>query len=52
MTWSRTSRATTGFPVPATGPAAKAILDRVAELSAPYGTQLSVAEDTGSVLIP
>ena len=52
MTWSRASRATAGFPVRATGPAAKAILDRVAELSAPYGTQLSVAQDTASVLIP
>jgi poly-gamma-glutamate synthesis protein (capsule biosynthesis protein) len=51
MKWSRTSRATTGFPVRATGPAAKAILDRLAELSAPYGTQLSVADDAGWVTI-
>ena len=52
MTWSSVSRATTGFPVPATGPAGKAILDHVAELSAPYGTQLTVADDTGWVAIP
>ena len=49
MKWSRASRATTGFPVRVTGAAAEAILDRVAELSAPYGTRVSVADDTGWV---
>jgi hypothetical protein len=52
MKWSRKSRATTGFPVPATGPAAKLILDHVAELSVPYDTQVSVADDVGWVTIP
>jgi hypothetical protein len=51
MTWSRASRATTGFPVRANGSAATAILARVAELSAPYGTRVSVADDIGSVTI-
>jgi hypothetical protein len=49
MRWSRASRATTGFPVRAAGPAAEAILDRVAELSAPYGTSVSAADGTGWV---
>jgi hypothetical protein len=52
MKWSRASRATTGFPVRVTGAAAEAILGRVAELSAPYGTVLSLADDTGWVTIP
>jgi hypothetical protein len=51
MTWSRASRATTGFPVRATGVTATAILARVAELSAPYGTRVSVADDLGWVTI-
>jgi poly-gamma-glutamate synthesis protein (capsule biosynthesis protein) len=51
MKWSRASRATTGFPVRVTGAAAEAILDRVAELSAPYGTAVSVADDIGWVAI-
>jgi poly-gamma-glutamate synthesis protein (capsule biosynthesis protein) len=51
MKWSRASRATTGFPVRVTGPAAKAILERAAELSAPYGTQLTIADDVGRVAI-
>ncbi|HEX4091806.1 MAG TPA: CapA family protein [Trebonia sp.] len=51
MTWSRASRATTGFPALATGSAAAAILDLAAELSAPYGTTLSVDGDLGSVVI-
>jgi hypothetical protein len=50
MSWSRASRATTGFPIPVTGAAAEAILVRVAELSAPYGTSVSVADDTGWVM--
>jgi Bacterial capsule synthesis protein PGA_cap len=49
MTWSRASRATTGFPVRAIGAAAAAILTQVAELSAPYGTPVSVAGDLGWV---
>ena len=49
MTWSRASRATTGFPVRATGPAAAAILTRVADLSAPYGTHVSIDGDLGWV---
>jgi capsule synthesis protein PGA_cap len=51
MTWSRTSRATTGFPIRATGAAAEAILDRVAELSAPYGTSVSTADGIGWVTV-
>jgi hypothetical protein len=42
MTWSKTCRATTGFPARASGPRAQAILSRVAELSEPYGTTLSL----------
>jgi hypothetical protein len=49
MAWSSASRATTGFPVQASGAAATAILNRVAELSAPYGTTLSVGADVGWV---
>jgi poly-gamma-glutamate synthesis protein (capsule biosynthesis protein) len=49
MAWSQASRATTGFPVRATGPAARAILDRIAELSAPYGTVVSAGAETGWV---
>lgn len=51
MTWSRTSRATTGFPVRAIGRAATAILDRVAQLSSPYGTRVCVADNSGWVTI-
>jgi Bacterial capsule synthesis protein PGA_cap len=51
MSWSHASKATTGFPVRATGARAGAILDRVAELSAPYGTELSVGDDIGRVPI-
>jgi poly-gamma-glutamate synthesis protein (capsule biosynthesis protein) len=51
MTWSGASRATTGFPVRATGAGASAILDRVAELSAPYGTGVSAGDDIGWVTI-
>jgi hypothetical protein len=35
MTWSRTNRATTGFPVLASGASARVVLDRMAELSEP-----------------
>jgi Bacterial capsule synthesis protein PGA_cap len=51
MKWSRASRATTGFPARVTGAAAEAILDRVAELSAPYGTSVSVADGIGWVMV-
>jgi hypothetical protein len=42
MTWSTARRATTGFPARASGARAQAILSRVAELSEPYGTALSI----------
>jgi hypothetical protein len=42
MVWSTARRATTGFPARASGERAQAILARVAELSEPYGTTLSV----------
>jgi hypothetical protein len=51
MKWSRASRATTGFPARVTGAAAEAILGRVAELSAPYGTSVSVADGIGWVMV-
>jgi poly-gamma-glutamate synthesis protein (capsule biosynthesis protein) len=51
MTWSRASQATTGFPVRASGAAATAILDRVTELSEPYGTDVSVGDDIGWVAV-
>jgi poly-gamma-glutamate synthesis protein (capsule biosynthesis protein) len=47
MTWSTARRATTGFPVRATGQRAQAILARMAELSAPYGTVLRIVADAG-----
>ena len=50
MGWSQASRAASGFPVRATGPAAKEVLDHVAELSVPYGTVVSVGAETGSVI--
>jgi poly-gamma-glutamate synthesis protein (capsule biosynthesis protein) len=40
MTWSTARRATTGFPVRATGERGRAILTRMAELSRPYGTAM------------
>ncbi len=51
MAWSRASKATTGFPVRATGAHAATILDRVAELSAPYGTSVSAGDEVGWVMI-
>lgn len=47
--WSTTRRATTGFPVRATGERAQAILAQMAELSAPYGTVLAI--DTNAVAV-
>jgi poly-gamma-glutamate synthesis protein (capsule biosynthesis protein) len=41
MTWSRARRSTTGFPVRAEPARAAAIIDRLAELSAPYGVTVS-----------
>jgi hypothetical protein len=49
MSWSRVRRATTGFPVTVTGDMARAVLRRVAELSAPYGTEVSISADVGSL---
>jgi hypothetical protein len=51
MTWSRASRATTGFPVRLVGPAARTVLIRISELSAPYGTRISIdpTTDTGRI---
>jgi hypothetical protein len=42
MAWSATRRATTGFPVPAEGQRAKAILAKLGELCLPYGTAVTV----------
>jgi poly-gamma-glutamate synthesis protein (capsule biosynthesis protein) len=49
MTWSRASRATTGFPVVASGSSGRAVLDRMAELSEPYGTKITVDGGIGRV---
>jgi hypothetical protein len=51
MTWSSASRATTGFPVVASGSAARAVLDRMAELSEPYGTKITVDGGIGRVTL-
>lgn len=51
MTWSRTNRATTGFPVVAPTDTASAVLDRIAELSEPYGTKIVVGDGRGRVTI-
>lgn len=40
MTWSKTSKATTGFPCVADESRATAILDHIAGLSEPYGTKI------------
>ncbi|WIX75627.1 CapA family protein [Amycolatopsis carbonis] len=42
MTWSRASRASTGFPAVASGSSGRAVLDRMAELSEPHGTKITV----------
>jgi hypothetical protein len=49
MSWSRARRATAGFPVRLTGAEAVAVLERVAELSEPYGTRVVADSDTGWV---
>ena len=51
MTWSTARRATTGFPVRATGERAHTILARMAELSAPYGTVLCIDGHTATGVI-
>jgi hypothetical protein len=51
MTWSKQSRATTGFPVIATGAVAAAVLDRLGELSKPYDTVLTVRDEVGRITI-
>ena len=48
-TWIYDNKGTTGFPILATGDTAKAVLDRAVELSALYGTTISVKGDTASV---
>jgi hypothetical protein len=49
MTWSRASKATTGFPCVADGARAVAILNRLAVLSEPYGTKITVTDKIGRV---
>jgi poly-gamma-glutamate synthesis protein (capsule biosynthesis protein) len=45
MGWSTTRRSSTGFPVRLGGARARAVLDRMAELSAPFGTTVSISDD-------
>lgn len=47
MRWSQARRASTGFPILVSGEAARAVLGRIAELSVPYGTELSATADVG-----
>ncbi len=49
MTWSKASKATTGFPCTAGEPRATAILDRLSELSEPYGTKVTASGGIGRV---
>lgn len=49
MTWSRARRASTGFPAVAPPETAVAVLERVAELSKPYGTTVAIYEGRGRV---
>jgi poly-gamma-glutamate synthesis protein (capsule biosynthesis protein) len=49
MTWSRASKASTGFPCVADPARAVAILDRLAVLSQPYGTQITATGGVGRV---
>jgi poly-gamma-glutamate synthesis protein (capsule biosynthesis protein) len=49
IAWSTARRATAGFPVRLTGDRAEAVLARVAELSAPYGTRVTARGGTGWV---
>ena len=45
MGWSTARRSTTGFPVRLTGAKARAVLNRIAALSEPFGTEVSVSDD-------
>jgi hypothetical protein len=49
MTWSRASKATTGFPCVADPARAVAIFDRLAVLSRPYGTKITMTGGVGRV---
>ncbi|QRP42867.1 CapA family protein [Amycolatopsis sp. FDAARGOS 1241] len=49
MTWSRASRATTGFPAVASDPTGRAVLDRMVALSEPFGTKITVEAGIGRV---
>lgn len=51
MSWSKTNRATTGFPVVATSTTAAAVLRRVGELSEPYGTRITVGGGIGRITV-
>jgi poly-gamma-glutamate synthesis protein (capsule biosynthesis protein) len=51
ISWSTARRATAGFPVRLAGERAAEVLDRVAELSAPYGTRVTASGDTGWIAI-
>ncbi|HEY0228271.1 MAG TPA: CapA family protein [Mycobacterium sp.] len=46
MGWSTHRRSTTGFPVRLTGARAHKVLDRIAALSEPLGTQVSIDDQT------
>jgi hypothetical protein len=54
MGWSTARRSTTGFPVRLTGARAQSVLTRIAALSEPYGTTVSVSTDgdVGWVAMP
>jgi poly-gamma-glutamate synthesis protein (capsule biosynthesis protein) len=45
MGWSRSRRSATGFPVRLAGARARAVLDRITELSEPFGTTVSMSDD-------
>jgi hypothetical protein len=51
MNWSRANRASTGFPVVADEPTADAVLNRVVELSEPYGTKIAVGNGVGRITL-
>jgi poly-gamma-glutamate synthesis protein (capsule biosynthesis protein) len=51
MTWSRDRRSTAGFPVPADGERAAAVLSRLADLSAPYDVRLCTDSGVGVVTV-
>jgi poly-gamma-glutamate synthesis protein (capsule biosynthesis protein) len=43
---------TRGLPAPATGARASYILERLADLSRPFGTRIAVHGDTGQIILP